>query len=505
MPRGKKSIETLQAEEYARMQEDPAGYFIPTVLGDNLWDDQNRIIESVRDNPKTAWRSCHGIGKSFCCARLCLWWLYSFPRSIVITTGPTWRQVEDILWKEIRSAYANSIVPLGGYLAPSATVLSIDGKEWAAIGLSTNDPNRFQGYHSEHLLVIVDEAAGVDEDIFEAIMGVLTSAHCRLVLIGNPTDIGGQFYRAFRTEGWNTGRTAAWDTPNFTAFGITREDIINNTWEPKVPKTDDGNYKWPYPWLITPKWAHEAFQEWGVNHPAWFARVEGEFPDQGEYSVIPLGWIEKAQDRWINGSWDANAPIILGVDVARGGMDQSAICARQDRRVLWVKAYSGLDTQELAGQVIKVYREVGARQANVDVIGLGAGVVDALKPIRDVNVSEVNVASGSSVLDADNNRVYRNLRAELWWAVRLALDPKGDTLLQLPPDGKLLADLASPQYTFRSGLTQIEDKEETKKRIGRSPDLGDAVMLTFAPMERPVTSLSFVCATKPASRWAGTT
>jgi len=117
MPRGKKSIETLQAEEYARMQEDPAGYFIPTVLGDNLWDDQNRIIESVRDNPKTAWRSCHGIGKSFCCARLCLWWLYSFPRSIVITTGPTWRQVEDILWKEIRSAHANSIVPLGGYLA----------------------------------------------------------------------------------------------------------------------------------------------------------------------------------------------------------------------------------------------------------------------------------------------------------------------------------------------------------------------------------------------------
>lgn len=443
---------------------------------------------------------------SFCCARLCLWWLYSFPKSIVITTGPTWRQVEDILWKEIRSAYAGSKVPLGGNLAPSATQLTLDGKEWVALGLSTNDPNRFQGYHSEHLLVIVDEAAGVDEEIFEAIQGVLTSAHCRLVLIGNPTDIGGQFYRAFRTEGWSTGRTAAWDTPNFTTFGITRDDIIGNTWESKVPRKENGDYNWPYPWLITPKWAHEAFLEWGTNHPAWFARVEGEFPDQGEYSVVPLGWIEKAQDRFKDGSWDKHAPIILGVDVARGGMDQSAICARQGNRVLWVKAYSGLDTQELAGEVAHEYRAIKATQANIDGIGLGAGVVDALKKdFRDVNYSEVNVSSSSTVLDEDNNRVYRNLRAELWWAVRQSLDPKGDTLLQLPIDGKLLADLASPQYTFRPGVIQIEDKEETKKRLGRSPDLGDALMLSFAPVVTPITNLSFVCATKPQSRWAGTT
>lgn len=486
------------------MQRDPVG-MIRDVIGSDLWADQQQIVESVRDNPKTAWRSCHGIGKTYVVARLVLWWLFAFEYSIVITTAPTWRQVQDLVWKELRSAYSRSKVDLGGNLAPSACSLQIDGLEWCAIGLSTNDSNRFQGYHAQHLLVIVDEGAGVAEDIYEAVDGVLTSAHCRLAVIGNPTDIGGQFYRAFREPGWNTGRTSAWDTPNFTTFGITREDIASGDWETKIPKKPDGDYDLPAPWLITPAWVADKYKRWGPHHPAYSARVEGQFPEQGEYNVIPLSWIEQAQDRWLDMEPDDRAPMVFGVDVARGGMDRSAIIPRLHNYVPWIKSYSGLDTQQLAGEVIQEYRIYKPKQANVDVIGLGSGVVDELKLHREINVSAVNVSLPSAVLDDDGHKKFANLRAEFWWALRESLDPKGDDPLALPPDDELLADLAAPQYDFSKGWIQIEPKELTKKRLGRSPDLGDALMLTFAPVESPVTSLSFVCATKPASRWVGTT
>jgi len=485
-----KTLELMQTDAVAVVRD---------IFGSTLWDHQEQILTAVRDHPKVAWRSSHGIGKTYVCARLVLWWLFSFPYSIVITTAPTWRQVEDLLWKEIRSCYYNSAFDLGGHLSPSATQLAIDGKEWVAIGLSTNDSNRFQGYHSEHLLVVVDEAAGVAEEIFEAIMGVLTSAHCRLILIGNPTDIGGQFYRAFRTEGWKTGKTAAWDTPNFKELGITREDIINNTWEAKVPRKDNGDFDWPYPWLITPKWAHDAFLEWGTSHPAWFARVEGEFPEQGEYNVIPLGWIEQAQDRWPDVVPDRKEPIVLGVDVARGGMDLSAIAVRQGSKILSVETFSNMDGPLLAGEIAVRYRRLKASRVNVDIIGLGAAVEDALKdPVyHDITVVPVNVATSSDVLDSDGNRKYQNLRAELWWTLREALDPKTKDPLALPPGDSLLGDLAAPKYDFRKGWIQIEAKEETKHRLGRSPDEGDAVMLTFAPK---TTSTVLTFSTQPIAR-----
>ncbi len=468
-------------DSFYEYQENPV-WMVESVLGSTLWKDQKTLIEYVRDNPRVAWRSCHGIGKSYAVARIVLWFLFSFEYSIVLTTAPTWRQVEKIVWKEIRSAYASSKTPLGGDLAPKATQLSIAGDEWVAMGLSTNQPDRFQGFHAEHLMVLVDEGAGVKEDIYEAVEGVLTSEHCRLVLIGNPTEIGGTFYRAFREPGWKTGATSCWDTPNFTAFGLTEEDFKNNTWEAKI-----AGRLLPAPYLITPHWAYDKWKRWGKNHPAYSARVDGNFPEQGEYNVIPLSWIEQAQDRWEDA--ESSGDIILGVDVARSGMDLSVIAARQSSKILSIETFSSLDTQQLAGEVIRVYRALKAKRVNVDVIGMGAGVVDELKNHKDITVNEVNVAaSPSEKKDKDGNRVYQNLRSELWWMLREALDPKGDELLCLPLDDDLTGDLAAPRYDFRKGWIQVEAKEETKKRLGRSPDEGDAVMLTFAPIEEDPTS-----------------
>ena len=461
-----------------RAPKDPV-WWVNKVLGAGLWEAQRDILESVRDNDRTSVRSCHGVGKSYLAGNTTLWFLHSFPYSIVLTTAPTFRQVEKLIWKEVRSSVRKSKIFLGGELAKKSPELQIVQDEWVALGLSTNQPDRFQGFHAKHVLVIVDEGAGVKEDIYEAIEGVLTSAHCRLLILGNPTLIGGTFYRSQRESGWKTFHIAAWDTPNFTEFGITEEDLEFGVWADKAPKNPDGSYNWPYPYLITPEWAADKLKRWGKNHPAYQARVAGNFPTQGENNVIPLAWIEAAMARWED--TEGRGSTVLGVDVARFGQDLSAIAPRQGSKVFPLRIFAGKDTQEMAGECIRAQRETGSDQINVDVIGLGAGVVAALQA-SGAPVVAVNVAESSLELDDTGNKVFANLRAELWWALRGALDSKNSEPLALPPDDDLLGDLAAPTYKINAkGAIQIEPKDDTKKRLGRSPDRGDAVILTFAP------------------------
>jgi len=456
-----------------RAQRDPV-WWCENVLGVKLWSRQVEIIESVRDNPLTAVRSCHGIGKSFAAGQVILWFLNAFTPSIVLSTAPTWRQVEKLVWKEVRASYARARRagrPLGGNLLPASPELQIIRDQWYAAGLSTNDPDRFQGYHEEHILVIVDEAAGVPEDIFEAIEGVLTSEHSRLLLLGNPTSIGGTFHKAFRGAGYHTIHIGAFDTPNFTAFGITPEDFPGNSWEEKITG------RLPNPKLITPEWAYDKFLKWGPDSPAYQARVLGNFPEAGGDTLIPLAWVEAAQARWLDD--EPGEPVEIGCDVARFGQDATVIATRRGRRVDPLLVHSQKDTMETAGLIMAAYRETGASTVKVDEIGIGAGVVDRLRELKCPAVG-VNVASAP----VEPER-FTNLRTELWWNLRELLNPNpraNPNPIALPPDDQLLADLTNVKYRITSkGQTQLESKEEIKKRLGRSPDRGDAVVLAFAP------------------------
>jgi len=284
-------------QRLAWAQGDPA-WWCENVLRVKPWSKQVEIMQSVRDNPRTAVRSCHGIGKSFTAGQIILWFLNAFAPSIVLSTAPTWRQVEKLVWKEVRASYARATAidgGLGGALLPASPELHIVRDQWYAAGLSTNDPNKFQGYHEEHILVIVDEAAGVPEDIFEAIEGVLTSEHSRLLLLGNPTSVGGTFHKAFRSPGYHAMHISAFDAPNFTAFGITQQDFEEDTWEVRITGP------LPNPKLITPAWAYDKFLKWGPDSPAYQARVLGNFPEAGDDTLIPLAWVEAAMTRWEDG------------------------------------------------------------------------------------------------------------------------------------------------------------------------------------------------------------
>lgn len=459
-----------------RAQSDPV-WWCEHVLKVKLWSKQVEIIESVRDNPRTAVRSCHGIGKSFTAGQVILWFVNSFSPSIVLSTAPTWRQVEKLVWKEVRASYARARRagrPLGGNLLPASPELQIVRDQWYAAGLSTNDPDRFQGYHEKHILVIVDEAAGVPEDIFESIEGVLTSERSRLLLLGNPTSIGGTFHKAFRGAGYHTIHIGAFDTPNFTAFGITQDDFESNTWEAKIAGP------LPNPKLITPAWAYDKFLKWGPDSPAYQARVLGNFPEAGDDTLIPLAWVEAAQARWLDD--EPGEPVEIGCDVARFGRDATVIATRRGRRVDPLLVHSQKDTMETAGLIMAAQRETGASTVKVDEIGIGAGVVDRLRELKCPAVG-VNVASAP----VEPER-FTNLRTELWWNLRELLNPNpraNPNPIALPPDDELLVDLTNVKYRLDSrGRMQLESKDEIKKRLGRSPDRGDAVVLAFAPSTR---------------------
>ena len=260
------------------------------VLGVTPWQKQIEILESVRDNKVTAVKSCHAAGKSFVAASATLWFLYNHPRSVVITTAPTDRQVSGILWKEIRAAHQRAKVPLRGECLTQELRLDTD---WWAIGFTAPEytADKFQGFHAEYILVIADEASGISEDIFEAIDGVLTSDQSRLLMIGNPTNPAGRFHKEF--AGTDAARITidAFNTPNFTRYGITEQDILSGTWQEKITGP------LPAPYLVTPGWVSDRAKRWGIESPLYKARVLAEFPVSSADTLISLHLIEAAVER----------------------------------------------------------------------------------------------------------------------------------------------------------------------------------------------------------------
>jgi hypothetical protein len=426
-----------------RYQNDPVG-FARDVLRCELWSKQTAVMQSVAARPRTTVRSCHNSGKTFAAGALALWWLHCFDPSLVITTAPTERQVKDVLWQEIRQHVLRG--QLGGRL--NAMDMTLSGTQ-RAIGFTTIEPERFQGWHAPNILVIMDEASGVAEPIWEAMEGILTGPNARLLVIGNPTNPVGSFFETFRSPLYTDGR-----------FHIHAREVPER--------------------LLPARWADERLQEWGEDSPMYQVRVLGEFPPQGEDSLISLKWAEDAQERELEG----RGSVECGVDVARFGSDESVCYLRQGSRVAGCDYWRGHDTVASAGRVARMARECSAATIKVDDPGIGGGVTDRLRELKRDGGLKADVQAVNVGEKARDDEKFYNRRSELFWGLRERFK-SGD--ISIPKDDDvLLSQLTALRYSYTPrGQIKVESKDDLRKRRPQgakwtSPDRADALMLAFA-------------------------
>lgn len=449
------------------------------VLGDDPWERQVAIANSLRDNSHTCVPSCHASGKDWTAARCALWFLYSFPPATVITTAPTSRQVENILWREISTAISGAKVPLGGRLTTKSLELA---KDWFAIGFTASDYNQdaFQGFHAEHILVVLDEANGINKEIREAISGNLSSGKLvRQLEIGNPTDPASEFARESLSNYTNTMPISVFDTPNFTEFGLVQEDFDDDdTWLDKI----DGPM--PAPYLVQPEWVAKQVAKYGWEDPFVVARVLGKFPGAGPLALIDRAWIEAAQAATL----PDHGKTILACDVARYGDDDTCIGLRKGMRYRELQSYQGFPTDYTADELREAASVHGADEIRVDDDGVGGGVTDNLVRYGSGGAEVIRMIAGGSPLeldreDGDEIGRYGNARAEWHWTFRNAMR-RGEVDLD-PLDSELefeLAQLRKRDKHDDKGRMLMEKKELYKKRVGRSPNKADTVIMAFAPV-----------------------
>lgn len=425
-----------------RCREDPI-FFLTDVLGVEPWEKQKEIIESVRDNDNTCVASGHGVGKTFVSACTTLWFLFCHYMSRVITTAPTNRQVEHILWAEIWSLFNNSRVPLGGKLLKMSLNLE---EKWYALGLSTDDPDKFQGHHAKHLLLVMDEAPGIDPSIYEASRGILTQAHSKSLLIGNPTASSGPFFDAFKSKFYNPIHISCYDSPAI-----------------KEPEK--------YSALTTMKWINERKEEWGERSPMFISRVLGQFPEEGEDTLIPLNWCERAVKRGNKkDECIISDHIYLGLDVARYGSNKTVLTTYRPNRVMRIKTIQNRSTMDAVNLVVTEGISAGIKlmQVTVDDTGLGGGVTDRL---RELSYAVLSINFSQKPTDPFH---FRGIRDEIYWHLRELF--RSDEIA-IPNNESLIAQLSSIKYKInpRSGRIEIETKEDMKKRGLPSPDEADSL------------------------------
>src|SRR6266849_5891755 len=302
--------------------------FARKVLRHETWSTQEAILRAIRDYPRVAVKGCHASSKTFAIAEAVLFWLARWPKAVVVTTGPSWTQVKEIVWGEIHKAAAGSRFP---YPRANQTELRLANGSYA-IGLSTNEAVRFQGFHGEHVLIIADEAPGLRADMWEAIEGARAGGEVHIVALGNPTSTGGVFYDAFTAHrtGWKTFTIDAFRTPNLAGFTLEQLRAL-----PPDLSDDAEIFQYrPRPYLVTRRWVYERFWEWGERSPHWEARVRGEFPTQAEDALISLAWLSAAQQRE---AIDNGGPVRAGIDVAEAGEAETVLAIRQGPALLELK------------------------------------------------------------------------------------------------------------------------------------------------------------------------
>jgi hypothetical protein len=463
---------------------DPARY-VAEVLGVQWWSKQVEIAESLLRPPfRTLVKACHKVGKTHLGGGLVNWWYDSFDPGLVLTTAPTDRQVRDLLWKEVRVQRGRH----GGFPGPKMPRLESAANHFAH-GFTAKDGDSFQGSHSAHTLFIFDEAVGVDSVFWETAESMFNEGGAWLAIF-NPTDTSSQAYTEELSGGWNVISLSVLEHPNIAAelaglpppfpaaMRLSRLESLLHKWcRPVEGKHRATDIEWP-----------PQSGQYLRPGPIAEARLLGRWPSQATNNV------------WSDGSWQVaeqlllpepqDVPVEIGCDVARFGDDWTAIHVRRGPISLHHESANGWSTTETAGRLKQLANEWGrycgteGRQiaVKIDDDGVGGGVTDQAEDYHFVGLSGANTA-----IDAEG---YPNRRSELWFSVaERGLDERL-SLIKLPIETRreLRRQAMAPTWKLdNQGRRTVEPKDQTKKRIKRSPDDMDALNLAYAPAPPPRT------------------
>lgn len=464
-------MEKVDIQEAIKMREIGQNHpeiWIPQVLNFVLFKHQEEIVKSVFRNKYTAVRSCSGIGKSRIAAATVIDFLYNFYPSTVLTTSSGFKQLENVLWREIGNLHRNALLPLNGQML--ATELNL-APDWFAIGISTDHIERFTGYHNKHVLVVADEAPGLEDAVYVAMENPMATGDAHMLLIGNPTRPTGGFRKAFDNEIYKKFHISCFDTPNFTEFGITMEDIRANTWKEKI-----GGRPLPAPMLITPEYVYGRYIDWGEQSYHFQVFCLGNFPETGVNNLFKLAEIEAAIVREVK----AEGVKVAALDVSRYGDDETIYGERIGDRVVRIEAWSHQDTTYTAGRTLSLVKDFRPARVIVDSVGVGGGVVDMLKSESDA-LSGVQVIEFNAGEAAKDKEKFGNRRAEVYWDLAKRFEEGQISLPAGPKTEKLKAQLCDMRYYYdKKGKLWIESKEEMRSRGSKSPDAADMLMMLFS-------------------------
>ena len=425
--------------------------FVRDVFGVEPTWQQRLILESVVvPGSKTSVSSGHGTGKSSSAAWVAIWHVLLFHESRALATAPSSAQLRDVLMAEIAKWVSRANPWIKDQLVVTSMGLSLKGSEkiqfLTARTADETEPSSLQGLHAEHMLVIVDESFGVHRNVYEVLKGALTTPHGRAIMLGNATTNVGYAYDSI--------------------FGKSKD-----IWTGIILNSEESP-------LVSKQYILDAKLDYGENTDEYRVRVLGLPPILGFQNLIGFDLINEGKKRILRAEDYNFAPKLLGVDVAWEGNDSSCLFMRQGLYSEMLFKEKNIDTADLAGRIMEFDKQYNFDAVFVDA-GWGSGVIDQLRRLGMEKIIVVYFNAASTMKEC------KNKRTQMWFQIRDWLKAGG----RIPDDDMLGQELGNVQknYDDKTGKAILEPKAKTKGRVGHSPDMGDALAMTFAyPVEKNI-------------------
>ena len=468
------AIDEMRAKSKLRLYETDPQAWLSDVLGKRWYSRQEEIVHSFMSSSRTAVKSANGCGKSAVVADLITWIVATGVPSetLCIVSAPTLSQIEKVIFAYLKVnkglAEQHGTVLPGRIMETLAWKLDGDnGAEFLVFGKRPSDQDivsSFQGTRKRNTYVFLDEAGGLPTDMFTAAEAVATGAGSRILAIGNPDRRGTEFHRIFTdpqiSQDWNLHTISAFDLPTFTDESVYPDEV------------DQKNF---LSGLTSVEWVEHKKRAWGEDSARYKAKVLGEFPDEADNTFFSQSIIDSGFDTIIEED-DAIRPI-LGLDVARFGSDENVLYENRGGRVRGVDKWSKLDLIETARRVHAHGQRLVASIINIDVNGVGGGVVDALVRLDDFADSVYDIGAINGSHSSPDPARWTNARA---WHYDTFRELLADGRLDLDyEDSQLREEMISQTYQFsQRGSITMTSKDQMRRSGISSPDSLDAAILS---------------------------